>query len=138
MEKIHIDWQAKYELGVEDIDFQHHFFLNLINRLAVELNQSNDKQYSGSLIAELNAYARFHFISEENMMYAAQYPALAEHKQHHRNLIDQLSSKGNRILMDSSETNINEILNFLIHWFIHHTTTEDKLFAQFLERQNDL
>ena len=33
MSGIHIHWKSEYDLGIEDIDFQHHYFLNLINRL---------------------------------------------------------------------------------------------------------
>jgi hemerythrin len=29
-----IRWKLNYNLNIEDIDFQHHFFANLINRTA--------------------------------------------------------------------------------------------------------
>ena len=83
MESNVIDWNQKYDLGVEDIDFQHHFFLNLINRLAKDLLELDNTDYQLSLISELNAYANFHFISEENMMRRANYPELEIHQKHH-------------------------------------------------------
>ena len=57
------EWESGYELGIEDIDLQHHFFFNLINRLSNELLQAKDVQFRLDLINELNAYAKFHFIS---------------------------------------------------------------------------
>lgn len=65
MEKVQYEWKTDYELGSEDIDFQHHFFFNLILRLAQELAQSREQVCQDALIDELSAYARFHFISEE-------------------------------------------------------------------------
>ncbi len=37
MSRDRFDWKKDYDLGIEDIDFQHHYFLNLINRLSGEL-----------------------------------------------------------------------------------------------------
>ncbi len=62
-------------------------FLDLINRLSEELGKSDNLAYQSVLINELNAYAVFHFISEENMMFKAGYPGLDRHKRSHRGLI---------------------------------------------------
>ena len=132
MNSRHIDWSPNYELGIEDIDFQHHLFLNLINRLSGELEDAELPEYKVSIVAELNAYARFHFISEENMMVKADYPQLAEHKEHHRKLIDQLSAKGNMLLKKGSEKEGQRIIDFLVDWFVNHTRVEDRLFADYM------
>ena len=108
-----IEWLSTYNLGIDDIDFQHHFFLNLINRLAEELSTSENLEYRSGLIAELNAYARFHFISEENMMLRAGYPRLAEHRQHHHKLLEQLSFKENKLIMRKSEQDAEAVIDFL-------------------------
>ena len=128
----HIDWQSSYELGIEDIDYQHHFFINLINRLAEDLTSSDDPEYRAGIISELNAYARFHFISEENMMLRAGYPDLKAHRSHHRELLDQLSIKQARLEIRHSEMEQRDMLDFLVHWFFQHTTREDRLFADYL------
>ena len=128
-----IEWQPEYELGIEDIDFQHHFFLNLINRLGCELKESDNFYYRAALISELNAYARFHFTSEENMMFRAGYTALIEHKELHFELLDQLSTRSNMLSLNNSDKSAVDILDFLVDWFFHHSTTEDRLFANYLK-----
>lgn len=125
-------WDAQYELGIEDIDFQHHLFLNLINRLSDEIINCADADYRLSLISELNAYARFHFISEENMMRRENYPRLAEHRKQHRDLIDQLSAKQNLLVIRDSAKEADALIGFLVDWFVNHTTCEDRLFADYL------
>lgn len=125
-------WKACYELGVEDIDLQHHFFFNLINRLARELVQSENMQYRAELINELNAYAKFHFISEENMMRKLDYPHLAYHKNLHMELIEQLSTRGSMLLLPEGEGATDSIIAFLGEWFLQHTREVDRGFALYL------
>lgn len=130
-----LQWISSYELGVNDIDLQHHFFVNLINRLIEELDKPDVTEYRAALISELNAYARFHFISEENMMARAGYPALDEHRAHHFALIEKLSAKETRLLISNSSEEADNIIHFLVEWFLHHTSEEDHRFADFLGKQ---
>lgn len=132
---VSLEWQKKYELGVQDIDLQHHYFVELINKLAGEFTRAADDEYCRLLIDELNAYARFHFISEENMMIRAQYPGLDEHRQHHQHLLAELSNMELELDMENSEDNVNKMLEFLITWFLSHTAIEDRQFTTFLQQQ---
>jgi hemerythrin len=127
-----IEWKPEYILGIEDIDLQHHFFLNLINRLANEFTLSNHIEYKTALIRELNAYASFHFISEENMMFRAGYPLLEQHKKHHLDLIEKLSNKGNSFRLNPTIEEGKNTINFLVNWFFEHTSKEDRLFTDYL------
>jgi len=131
-----IEWRSSYELGIEDIDFQHHYFLNLINRLANELERAESLERQNALISELSAYARFHFISEENFMFAAGYREFAEHKNLHFELLDQLSSRTNMLAIHKSEIAGGDIIDFLIDWFLHHTSTIDRVFADWMRKEH--
>ncbi|MGZ5579549.1 MAG: bacteriohemerythrin [Methylobacter sp.] len=124
MSQIQLDWKSNYETGVEEIDFQHHFFVGLINRLSSELSSCTDNYYQSRLIQELTYYAKFHFISEENIMMKHHYPDIECHKELHFQLIDELNSK--------SVSSPSDLLDFLIKWFITHTVQEDKKFGDFL------
>lgn len=135
MTRKRFDWKTEYDLGIEDIDFQHHFFLNLINRLSNELRMTTQPSRRTALIAELNAYARFHFVSEENMMSKAGYPNLGEHRQHHLDLISTLNSKEAMLQLRKSDESAEDIVEFLQNWFINHTVGEDRLFADFYHQQ---
>jgi hemerythrin len=76
MQLSEIVWNKQYEIGIDDIDVQHHYFANLINPLGKHLLKPGDLDYKKSLVNELNAYARFHFTSEENLMKLEGYPPL--------------------------------------------------------------
>ena len=58
-----IDWKNEYSVGVAEIDHQHQFFVDLINRLNEELAEADDQEYKANLLKELVSYAKFHFIS---------------------------------------------------------------------------
>ncbi len=126
----HIDWSKKFELGVHEIDLQHHYFIDLINRMVDELS-CDDANYHERLIRELNAYVKFHFVSEENLMYRAGYPGIEEHRQHHFDLIQELNSK--QINVSEAGSHPEEVIEFLTSWFMHHTIIEDMKFSDFLK-----
>ena len=136
MHHSHIDWQTAFELGIEGIDFQHRYFVDLINRLSDDLESGNDQKYHAALLNELKAYARFHFVSEENLMMRCAYPGLDEHKRHHRELVDQMSARIAKLEISYSETSADAIIRFLIDWFSNHTVSEDRRFADWLQQGN--
>ena len=137
MDRERFGWKHDYDLGIEDIDFQHHCFLNLINRLSEELTMTTEPRRRGALIAELNAYAHFHFISEENLMAKAGYPRLEEHRQHHRDLLGQLNAKEALLQLKGTEERADEVVEFLRDWFFQHTIGEDRHFADYYHGQGE-
>ncbi len=132
---VSLHWQKKYELGVQAIDLQHHYFVELINRMADEFEQTANYDYCHSLIEELNAYTRFHFVSEENMMILTNYPQLDQHRDHHHKLLSELSNMEIELDMERNKANFDKMLDFLTHWFLEHTSIEDRQFAEFLKQQ---
>ena len=129
---INVKWDKKYEIGVEDIDLQHHYFLNLINTLIEAINKNESQMYREALVSELDAYAKFHFKSEERMMLHSNYPQYETHKNHHFALIQQLGVAQYRLTNPSQPEDAQMIIEFLTSWFIEHTTKEDRLFADYL------
>lgn len=122
-----IAWHSDYETGVAEIDLQHRYFLSLIGRIESELRETDDPEYRKRLIEELHRYAKFHFVSEENIMFKLGYPELEKHHKHHIDLLDKLSSR-------SLSQDTNSLVAFLVTWFKHHTVEEDRLIGVFAGR----
>lgn len=131
-------WVPEFDLGVEEIDLQHKYFLMMINRLAHAFQHSDNHQYQVALLRELNAYVKFHFISEENMMRHAGYDKLTEHQGHHYDLIDRLNARESGLTQRYNAQEAAAVVEFLVRWFTEHTTREDKAFADFLHHQSSL
>lgn len=131
-----VAWDQKYEIGVEDIDLQHHYFLNLIGHIIEAIEQHAEKAYLEALIAELDAYAKFHFKSEERMMVYSNYPEYESHKSHHFDLIQRLSVEQYQLLNTPDSNGAEEVIHFLLDWFLEHTSKEDKRFGLYLQGHN--
>ena len=65
-----LEWESNFETGVEYIDMQHRYFVDLINRIRKNYKETDDDVYQKKLIDELKKYADFHFTSEENILIA--------------------------------------------------------------------
>lgn len=130
-----LEWSSEYELGVGEIDLQHRYFMMLINRLYQALQSGDDYAFQVALLKELNAYVKFHFISEENMMRQAGYAHLAEHHRHHIELIDKLNGKESILTVRYNADDARVVIEFLVQWFNEHTTGEDLRFAEYLNQQ---
>ena len=130
MDKIDIPiWDIKYEVGVEDIDFQHRYFLKLINRFCDNVGASDCSDNIDCYIHELVLYAKFHFCSEENLMRSFKYPDLQRHIDLHRKVIVDLTNE--LALVEFHEHNNKNIIEFLTSWFLDHTVNEDSKFGNF-------
>ncbi len=127
-----IQWESKFETGQHDMDLQHQYFLNLINHFIKAMQQNKKKVVIEAMVHELTAYARFHFSSEERLMIENEYPGYQEHKMQHMDLIQTLNIQINNIDKDF-EKGMMDITNFLVNWFVHHTTEVDKKFTHYLE-----
>lgn len=121
-----LKWDDSFSVGSEDIDLQHHYFLNLINRIIKEVEIQSSEKYLEDLMDELSTYARFHFTSEETMMIHTAYPKYEEHKKHHRQLIGHLSLEEYNVLKAQTQEKKERIISFLIEWFLQHTQGDDK------------
>ena len=108
-----IKWEKSIEGGVEDIDLQHHYFLNLVNRLIREIKKRDNPQYVIALTQELNKYAAFHFNSEETMMKYTNYPEYEQHKMHHLELIQKLSIEEFNLYNHMEDEQAEHIIEFL-------------------------
>jgi hemerythrin len=131
-----IKWLDQYNVGNERIDFQHHIFLGLISEFQ-EMRKSNfnDKMLR-EIVEEICMYARYHFLSEENIMRNHGYPDYLIHKKHHLTLIDELNNQS--MGMQIGAVSAKQIEEFLVDWFVAHTSNEDKLLANYIRKTTEL
>jgi len=125
-----LDWKARYEVGHRRIDLEHRAFLDIIQTVDAEVRGNGDRNRILRLLNELRAYAHFHFISEENIMADYAYPDRFHHAELHRHLLEQLHIcvLGFEVGQEPAE----DLLDFLVDWFVNHTTTEDVKIARFM------
>ena len=134
-----IKWSKDYEVGVEEIDAQHHILVNTLN----EANELLTKDYSlenlQKITKDLLSYALYHFETEEEMMQESNYAGLApkdfeNHMKQHRDFsakvveVRDSLKVGNLIGQD-------ELISFLLNWLLNHIEKTDKKFGKFLQEK---
>jgi hemerythrin len=130
---IGIEWDKKFELGHERIDFEHRIFLDLIRSVSKLSATDADPKRLSRTLSEVLKYAEFHFLSEENLMEDIHYPEIEEHRYEHRMLLAQIAEiiNGSR----RQQNNLDDIVDFLFRWFALHTTQVDKRLIHYIEEQ---
>lgn len=125
-------WKNKFDIGIAAIDAEHKHLLSCINKLTSMQVLGIDKAILLKLADEALLYAKFHFLSEENLMCLTHYPNMTKHSDIHRALIKQLEHI--RRNLDDSIEKLKEFISFLVHWFVDHTQTTDRQFAEYLKK----
>ncbi|NGZ07446.1 MAG: hypothetical protein G8237_13945 [Magnetococcales bacterium] len=117
------DWRYGYETHNKIVDLQHKYFIELMNRLYDELATTSDKKYQERLLDELISYAKFHFISEENILLKHLPQKFNHQKELHEILLQDLLIKIESMKLGNDKP--EDIIHFVVEWFFTHTITED-------------
>jgi hemerythrin-like metal-binding protein len=126
-------WSSKLSVGVKAIDEQHKGLVDTLNELHTAMLSGQAAGVTGPLLRKLVDYTHSHFASEEAMMASAQYPKLAEHRTHHRELTKQVSDFVTRF--EKGEITLSlHLMNFLRDWLNNHIMKEDKEYGPSLNQ----
>jgi len=126
-------WSKKYNINIPEIDFQHQYFLKLIQRLEKRFEIGMSSHLTYRHFNEILAYADFHFQSEENIMILYNYPDILIHQEQHKELLDEIGTTLYYYKLGKKST--AEIIQMLVHWFLDHTVEKDSKFGEFIVEQ---
>ena len=119
-----LEWEPDFEAGNENVDLQHRYFVDLINRVRINFRETDDAAYKEKLISELRKYADFHFTSEENIATSCNLPGVSAHHHRHQELLEEFNHLAEDL--NKGQKTVEEFLSFLTDWLIGHTVYEDK------------
>ena len=124
-------WKSEFEVGIEDIDAQHRYFMALIRKVETLVNDPARREREERLLLEIVRYARYHFACEEKLMELYEYPELEKHREEHLRLFAKLEAflqeKGGEALR------VARVMAFLYSWFAGHTTLDDQEYAAYVK-----
>jgi hemerythrin len=129
-------FDAKYQVGVEQIDREHRQLFEIVARVYDSLEARDDKAQSliRAAAAELLDYTATHFTSEEGLMEQAGYPDLEAHRQQHEHLLSRARDMEMRIEIEDKYVAV-ELSQFLYRWLIEHIEASDRKFGEYLIAQ---
>ena len=119
-----LHWEDRYSVGVAAVDHEHRELIELINRLYAEASARGSKDAIVDFFGDLLKAISSHFALEERLMRERGYDQLAQHKNDHERLLDEL-----RDIMEDFEASerIDEKLlaQSLDAWFSRHFESHD-------------
>lgn len=121
-----VEWSESIAIGEPMVDHDHRILLALINQIASPENR-NDAAAVEFVLDELVNYTNFHFQREEELMAAAGYPGLEEHRAIHRRLVAEVTELQQRFSDAGGSAAMGEDLSrYLVGWLTRHVMEEDK------------
>ena len=124
-------WTTKFSVGVRSLDYQHSVLFGALNELHAAIMKGRARAVIAQSLHDLVAYIRNHFRAEEATLSLTKYPALAQHRLHHRDLTEQLQGYVERF--DRGEIALSLcLLNFLRGWLTNHIQMEDHEYTLWL------
>ena len=132
-EKLLVQWQNSYSVGMKLIDEQHMELIKLTNRLFANCMEGKEKTRATFLktIHEAVDYVGYHFSTEEKVMERVNYPELSYHKQQHADFVREVLSKVEEFNAGKPRAPLNFVY-FLRDWILHHVAVNDKKMGEYV------
>jgi len=128
-----IPWDAKFETGIAEVDFEHKELVHLLNLALERLATDDTQEFAVDVLAEIDAKISAHFALEEKVMRTAKYPGFATHKADHERLLDEIQVIQDSCHPGSNTGIVDEVSMRLIAWFGDHFRSEDAKFHAFMK-----
>lgn len=131
-----IEFNNDLKTGIEEIDSQHQFLFEAINKLVSEKPR---KDNIWDVLLDIQKYACIHFDTEESYMAKFQYPAKEHHTKEHAKFLAKFSEL--KVLFNESGFSkifVGELQDFLIDWILTHYQNTDREMAFYLKQKINL
>jgi hemerythrin len=126
-----IAFNPKFATGNETVDAEHKRLFELIEEFFDSLGSGKPAANSMHTLTDLVAYAKIHFVNEENLMRTHKYPQIAQHMALH----NELATKAANLLQQYKEKKLTlstETALFLNDWLVKHILEDDLTMIQWI------
>jgi len=131
-----LTWNDALSVGDERVDTEHRHLIDLINRLHEAVARGFETRVVETVLTDLAAFSRYHFIREERIMGEHQYPDLSAHREEHAALLVELDEMV--AAYRATPTTLDDAALARVRtWFLDHLDGADARFAAFLEQQRE-
>ncbi len=131
-----VEWLPGMSVGNTHIDEQHQILIDTINQLA-NAEIQNDRAIVAMIIDELVNYTVFHFQYEEDLIAAANYPDLEQHRRIHQGFVRWIRQVREEFTYRTRLQLGSEILGYLRDWLRNHILGEDQRYRPFLDNEEN-
>ena len=119
-----IAWRDEFTIGLPDVDHEHREMIAMINGLLESLDPHTGVPQIVAALGEIHARIAAHFALEEREMRRLRYASVAEHKDDHERLLDDILD-----IIDTVESprdcDPDTLGRRLSKWFAEHFRSHD-------------
>jgi hemerythrin len=128
-----IQWSEDLSVGIHEIDDQHKKLIGLINGLHDAMKAGQAKESLKKTLAELAAYAVYHFQTEERYMEKFSFPGYPAHKMVHAAFVKKVSDF--QAEYEAGKLGLSlELMHFLRDWLTNHIKGTDKHYTALFQK----
>lgn len=129
----YMNWSDAFVTGIEIVDIQHRGLVDLINRAAESLIQSESVSFENAkpLLDALVDYVGMHFSTEDGLMVT--HGLDTRHQEHHHQAHADFASHVTEMLQQMQRDGVvdgHNLLRFLSNWLAFHILGEDQRMAR--------
>ena len=132
-------WESGFSVGVNKFDEQHKQFFEITNKIydMVSENSINREELFAQVL-ELESYATYHLLSEEEIFYRYKYPQTEKHLEAHNFYRQEIQEYVEKCMSNDVDlTNLAaELADFASSWLLEHIKSVDKQYSDFLIGKN--
>jgi len=121
--------------GHSDIDADHAGIIDTINALETKINANSGAFGMPSLLDAFIQQCEDHFHKEENILKAAAYPQLLEHRQFHQHILGQDRDAQERLEAADTVVERRQYLQLILGFLIDDIMRGDMAFVSYLKIQ---
>ncbi len=107
----------------------------LFRKLDVAIKTHESEVTVSRIVQEVKRYVKFHFTSEENLMYETNYPGIEGHITIHTHLLVELNNMMSKLTLRQEFP--EDVLVFLSDWLTKHIAHHDQLLAKHVDSAAD-
>ena len=110
-------------------------FAELLNALLDLLDSKAPESEIDEQLQRLQRQLQQQFAAEEQAMQATDYPAIAQHKKHHKHALDKLAQRVAQWLEQRDRKTLQDYVeNELAEWIVNHVNIRDYVTARHLSQ----
>ncbi len=129
------EWTSDYSVGISEVDRHHQRLFEILNDLFNLMRDGAEDKPILKVIEELLDYTNYHFTEEEKIMEQMHYPALAQHKILHQELIQQLKTFQASAQSGMAIFVAIKIADVGLAWLKNHILTVDHQYSEYMKQQ---
>jgi len=124
-----LDWDDKFLIGIDQLDFEHKDLLDRLNSLHAALVEHTDVEQINQCVGGIYARLEIHFALEERVMREGDYPEYDQHKALHAELLNDFADLMHELESNPAQEYSEVVKGKLRNWLIDHIMQNDKKMA---------